>query len=333
MTETIENKLEWTAATHLIHEAQRILIVTHVYPDGDAIGSMLGLANALRRMGKHVDTAVDEGVPKFLDFLDNSEKVYAKLTTASWDVMVSVDASDEERSGMVGAYGRKHSQHVINLDHHATNTFFGDVHLVMVDAVSATEIVFRWLDHMELLPLNRAIAFPLLTGLVTDTMGFRTSNVKADTFGIAQQLMTFGASITEVTARTLDKKNYQTLQLWSRVLQSMQLDKQVISVTIKLDDLASVGLRDVSDSGLVGLLNQVDEAMVAVIFTEVHGGKVKVSLRSKRGFDVGTVAMTLGGGGHKQASGTTISGTVDEVREKVMPYLYKAVSEGRLIIA
>lgn len=328
-----ESRLQWVEATQLVQDAKRILIVTHVHPDGDAIGSMMGLANALRQMGKHVDVSVDDGVPKSLSFIPGSDTIYAKLTSGKWDLMISVDSSDEERTGQVGSYGRHHCKNVINLDHHITNIFFGDVYLVMVDAVSATEVVFKWLEYMNLLPLNRDIALPLLTGLVTDTMGFRTSNVKAETLGIAQKLMDFGASITEVTARTLDSKSYQALQLWGKAFQSMQLDDQIVSVNITLQDLADIGVKDVSDSGLVGLLNQINEAMVAVIFTEVHDEKVKVSLRSKRGYDVGSVAMALGGGGHKQASGATISGTMDSVREKVMPLLRQAVREGELIIA
>ncbi|MEO0562304.1 MAG: bifunctional oligoribonuclease/PAP phosphatase NrnA, partial [Chloroflexota bacterium] len=304
----------------------------HVNPDGDAIGSMMALTNALRERGKHVDAAVDDGVPSYLSYIDGSDTIYPKLTSEKWDLMISVDSSDEERTGTVGAYGREHVTQVINLDHHVTNTFFGDAHLVKVDAVSATEVVYLWLKHMEV-ELTKSVATPLLTGLVTDTMGFRTSNVLPETFGIAQDLMHAGASITEVTARTLDSKPYHAIRLWSQVLQSVSLDGQVISVNITQSDLKTVGLKDISDSGLVGLLNQVNEAMIAVIFMELEDGKVKLSLRSKRGYDVGSVAMGLGGGGHTQASGATIDGSLDAARERVLPLLQAAAEDGELIIA
>jgi phosphoesterase RecJ-like protein len=247
-------------------------------------------------------------------------------------VMVSTDASDEERTGAVGAYGRAHAKHVINLDHHMTNLFFGDAFLVKVDAVSATEVVLRWLKHMDH-PLTKDIAVALLTGLVTDTMGFRTSNVTAETLGMAQELMQSGASITEVTARTLDSKPYRAFKLWSGALQSLSLDDQVVSVNITQEDMKAAGVTDVSDAGLVGMLNQVNEAMIAVIFMEAEGKRVKLSFRAKNGYDVGSVAVNIGGGGHRQASGATVEGTLDEVRERVMPLLKQAVADGELIIA
>ena len=329
---TAENRLEWDKATQLVQDAERILVVTHISPDGDAIGSMMGIVNALRAMGKTVDAAVDEGTPAFLSFIDGSETVHAKLESGDWDVMISSDASDEERTGAVGAYGRAHSKHVINLDHHVTNLFFGDAYIVKVDAVSSTEVVWLWLKHMGV-TLTRDIAVALLTGLATDTMGFRTSNVTAETFGIAQDLMQAGASITEVTARTLDSKPYRSFKLWAGALQSLALDGQVVSVNITQDDMKNASVTDVSDAGLVGLLNQVNEAMIAVIFMEAEGKRVKLSFRSKNGYDVGSVAMALGGGGHRQASGATVEGTLEEVRERVMPMLQKAAEDGELIIA
>src|SRR5690606_489941 len=129
--------------------------------------------------------------------------VQDELKSGEWDLMISVDASDEERTGQVGVYGRGHSQKVINLDHHATNTMFGDIYLVMPTAVSATEVVFHWLNHIGH-AITIEVAVPLLTGLVTDTLGFRTSNVTSDTLGIAMKLMAVGASLHEITARTLD---------------------------------------------------------------------------------------------------------------------------------
>lgn len=329
---SIENRLEWAKATQLVQDAKRILVVTHVSPDGDAIGSMMAITNALRAQGKTVDAAVDEGLPSFLSFIAGGQTIQPRLSEGEWDVMISTDASDEERTGAVGAFGRAHAKQVINLDHHMTNLFFGDVFLVMVDAVSSTEVALRWLKHMGV-PLNRDIAVALLTGLVTDTMGFRTSNVTAETLGIAQELMQAGASITEVTARTLDSKPYRAFKLWSGALQSLSLDDQIVSVNITQADMKAAGVTDVSDAGLVGMLNQVNEAMIAVIFMETDNKRVKMSMRAKNGYDVGSVAVSIGGGGHRQAAGATVDGTLDEVRERVMPMLKKAVADGELIIA
>lgn len=322
------NKLDWDAATALVQDAKTILIVTHVKPDGDAIGSMLGLANALRAAGKQVDAAVDDGTPKYLSFMPGADKVYAKITVGKWDVMISVDASDEARTGMVGAYGRNNSKAIVNLDHHATNTMFGDAHLISETAVSATEVIYHWLQHMGTPPTTPDVAMPLLTGLVTDTMGFRISSVRAETLGVAQALMSTGVSLHDIITRTLESKPFHVLKLWGLALGSIQLDGQVVSVNITAADLKTANMDEASDSGLVSLLNQIDEARVAVIFFELPDEKVKLSMRSKQGYDVGAVALALGGGGHKQASGATISGTLEAARERVLPMLQAAVAQG-----
>jgi phosphoesterase RecJ-like protein len=326
------NKLQWSEATEAVNAASSILAVTHLNPDGDAIGSLLGLVNALRERGKNVVAVVDGGVPEFLQYIPGQESVLSKLNAGEWELMISLDSSDNERTGEAGIYGRAHSSKIINLDHHPTNTLFGDIFLVLPEAVSAAEIVYRWLDYMQH-PLSREVAVPLLTGMVTDTMGFRTSNVKAETLGIAQQLMAAGASLTEVMARTLLSTSYSTVELWKRSLPSTQLDGAVISADVTQADLRAARILEATDAGLVSFLNTVDEAMIAVVFKELPDGRVEISLRSKPGFDVGSVAFSLGGGGHKQASGATIAGPLEAAHQRVLPLLHDAVGAGKLVIA
>jgi phosphoesterase RecJ-like protein len=326
------NKLQWSEATEAVNAASSILAVTHLNPDGDAIGSLLGLVNALRERGKNVVAVVDGGVPEFLQYIPGQETVLSKLESGDWELMISLDSSDNERTGEAGVYGRAHSGKIINLDHHPTNTLFGDIYLVMPEAVSAAEIVYRWLEYMQH-PLSRDVALPLLTGMVTDTMGFRTSNVRAETLGIVQQLMAAGASLTEVMARTLMSTPYSTVELWKRSLPSAQLDGAVISADVRQQDLQAAHILEATDAGLVSFLNTVDEAMIAVVFKELADGRVEISLRSKPGFDVGSVAFSLGGGGHKQASGATIAGPLEAARLRVLPLLHEAVAAGKLVIA
>ncbi|MFZ4813022.1 MAG: DHH family phosphoesterase [Phototrophicaceae bacterium] len=332
MTNLTTNKLDFEQASRLVQSANRILLVTHLNPDGDALGSLLGLANALWAQGKTLDAAVDDGVYKSLSFLPNSQKVYPKLTVGDWDLMISLDASDEVRTGHVGEYGRKHSKQVINVDHHVTNTLFGDTHLVMVDAVSTTQIVFEWLQFMKLPIEEPLVALPLLTGLVTDTLGFRTSNVTARTLEIAHHLMKAGASLTEIMTRTLENKSYAVIQLWAEVLPSVKLQQGVISIDILYKQFHNNPAEESTTGSLVGLLNQVEEARIAAIFQETQDGKVKLSLRSKHGYNVGEVAFTLGGGGHTQAAGVTLAEPMAAARERVMPMLFKAVADGEWII-
>lgn len=327
------SKTEWSKSTRLVDEAERILIVTHLSPDGDALGSLLGLGNALRVLGKTVDLALDDGVPDFLEFLPGADTVKSKLTVGEWDVMISVDASDEVRTGKVGEFGRSRSKKVINLDHHGTNTLFGDVIMVNSLAVSASEVIFRWLEEMDF-AFTSAVATPLLTGLVTDTLGFRTSNVTADTLAIAQTLMENGASLTEITERTLDTKSFLVVNLWKTAMATVELHEGgVVAANVTQQALKKAGLHEMTDGGLVGFLIKVNEAMISVVFKELADNKIELSLRSKPGFDVGSVAFALGGGGHTQAAGATIEGPLEEARKRVLPLLTQAAKKGKLIIA
>jgi bifunctional oligoribonuclease and PAP phosphatase NrnA len=322
---------QWQAATDAINAASSIVIVTHISPDGDAIGSALGLANGLIALGKQVTIADDDPVPDFLQFLPGAALFRRELTQGEWDVFISTDASDEIRTGKAAEYARTHSQTIINLDHHVTNTMFGDIHLVVHSAVSATEIVFDWWQHAGI-ELSREIAMPLLAGLVTDTIGFRVSSVSARTLQIAQELMLAGASLTEITQRTLDSRTYKEVELWKRALPSVEMDGAIIYGTVRLEDVAASNMQEVSDGGLVSFLNQVNEAMVAAVFKEQHNNRVELSFRSKPGFDVSVVAFALGGGGHKQAAGATVTGSLAEVQARVLPLLQNAVAQGKLRI-
>jgi phosphoesterase RecJ-like protein len=247
--------------------------------------------------------------------------------------MISVDSSDEERTGKCGAYGRLHSKTVINIDHHATNMMFGNIHLVDPTAVSATEVIFQLLKTMNF-KFSPEVATPLLTGLVTDTLGFRTNNVKPDTLLIAHELMGYGASLTEITARTLGNKSFLAVNLWKYALATVQLHEGgVISAEITQESLKRAGLNDLTDSGLVGFLVKVNEAMISVVFKETIDGRIEISLRSKPGFDVSAVALSLGGGGHQQASGATIDGPMESAKKRVLPLLRNCAKEGKLVIA
>ncbi len=329
---TLTISVDMAAATQAVNQAESILIVTHVSPDGDAYGSMLALAEALRNAGKRVDCAVDGGATDFTSFLAGNDQVRGKLTEGEWDLMISVDASDEERTGEVGAYGRQHSKQVINLDHHKTNTGFGDIHVVDVAAVSATEVVYRWLRWMER-PITAAVAQPLLTGLVTDTLGFRTSNVTADTLAVAQDLMQAGASLTLVTERMLDSRSYQVVSLWKEALASVKLHEGgVIVAQVTQENIKKAGLADITDGGLVGFLIKVNEAMIALVLKENEDGRVEISMRSKPGYDVAGVALEVGGGGHAQAAGATIDGPLEAAQKRVLPLLKKAARKGKLAI-
>ena len=242
-------------------------------------------------------------------------------------LLVSVDADREDRAGEVGVLGLSRCNSVINLDHHISNTGFGDIQLVMPAAASSTEVVYYWLQHMEL-PLTPEVMQPLLTGLVTDTLGFRTSNVTPQTLRVALELVEAGVSLYDVMARTLESRPWRDLLLWRRGLQSLTMEDGVVSAQISAEDSALAGTWPGEDGGLVNQMRATNEARIAVVFRELEDGQVSLSIRSKPPYDVASVAQELGGGGHAQAAGATVAGPLAAAQARVLPLLREAVIMG-----
>ncbi len=322
--------IDLDAAGVALRASRRILIVTHTRPDGDAIGSLLGLGNALRAAGRNVHCAVDGGVPAFLQFLPGADTVHAELQDPCADLLIMVDVNAVDRAGKVGALGMTGCRQVINLDHHISNTGFGDIQLVMPAAVSTTEVVYYWLQAMEL-PLTATVAQPLLTGLVTDTLGFRTSNVTAQTLQLALALMDAGVSLPDTVARALEGRSWRDLLLWQRGLRSLALEDGVMSAHVSLEDSAQVGTEPGEDADLVNQMRATDEARIAIVYRELEDGRISLSLRSKPPWDVARVAQGLGGGGHAQAAGATIAGPLAAARSLVAPLLSEALRAGNAV--
>lgn len=318
---------KWNDSTSAVQQASSILIVTHVNPDGDAIGSLLGLTIGLREIGKVVDAAVDGGVPDYLRYLPQQETIVSDLKQGQWDLMISVDASDEERTGESGDYGRAHSSKVVNLDHHATNTMFGNFHIVEPSAVSATEIVYDWLQTFTQ-SISKDVATALLTGLVTDTMGFRTSHVVPRTLEVAHALMMCGAPLVDIINRTMVSKPVSHLLLWKHVFPSVEYNDGIASAVVTMPDVQAVALDEMTDAGLVSTLVAGDEVKIAVVFKVLDEQKVELSLRAKVGYDIASVAFALGGGGHKPAAGATVNGSLAEVKARIMPMLQTVIQKG-----
>jgi phosphoesterase RecJ-like protein len=324
--------MEWTKAGDLVARARDILVLTHVGPDGDAIGSMTGLAHGLRNMGKRVSMAVDGGVPPELSFLPGSEVVFPELTDLTVDLVIAVDCGDASRMGKVGQVAFQSGAPLINLDHHRTNTMFGTANLVDTATVAASEGVLDWLDRMGV-AIDVETAFCLLTGIVTDTIGFRTDNVTSTTFGKAQKLMACGAPLSEIVQRTVNRMSYAELQLWSIVLSTVHLEDHIIWVIITRDMYERAGLTGHDDGGLVSKLIQVDEAYISVVFKQKVDGAIEIGFRGVPGFDTANVAVALGGGGHKLASGATVREPLETLVPRVIEMLKTEIRSGKPVVA
>lgn len=324
----ISTEPQWRQAAEAIAGAQRILTVSHIAPDGDAIGSLLGIRSYLLSQGKEVTSAIDGGVPPELKFVPGSDAILPRINSGNFDVMIALDSSDRERTGSAGTYGMAHSRRVINLDHHPTNTGYGDIHLIVPTAVAATEIVFDFLFFLRW-DMQPDAAYALLTGLVTDTQGFRISATSSRTLEIAQKLMAAGAPLSKIMQNTLNRRTFAELALWRRALGSVRLDNGLVYAAITQEDVRQAGLGRPGDGGLVSYLVTLEEACVSVVFKELPNAEVEVSFRAKPGYDVASLALSLGGGGHKLASGCTLAGSLEAARARVLPLAHHVVADGK----
>jgi len=307
----------------LLSNARRLLIITHIDPDGDAIGSLLGLGLALEKMGKKVTMGCQDPVPRRFLYLLGSGRV-VPYPMGSFDVVVALDASDLRRLGKAYSPELYGELPLINIDHHVTNPGFGTLNWVDPKAAATAQIILELIEGMGA-PLEPDVATCLLNGIVTDTRGFRTANTTPQTLEAVLRLQKAGAELGHVMEHALNRRPLGALRLWAHLLNHVRLEDRIIWAEKPRRLLEELGLEDDSDYGLINFMVGVEEADVAVIFSEKPDGEIDVSMRSVPGVDVSKVAAKLGGGGHPQAAGCRLKGTFQEVRDKVLGELKRAL--------
>jgi phosphoesterase RecJ-like protein len=322
------------AVVRFIRDARKVMVITHVSPDGDAIGSLLGLGWALRWLGKEYTLACADPVPRRFTYLPGSEAivtgpepVLSPAEVGEYDLVISLDCADLDRLGT--AYDESLAGlPLINVDHHMTNTHFGIVNWVDTGVASAAEMVLDLAESLGV-PLDSDIALCLLNGIVTDTRGFRIPNTPPRTMRAVLKLMEAGAQLPKVTDHVFNQRPFSDVCLWAKALSGLQLDGRIIWSQITRTMRQECAFSENGDAGLVNFLGTVDEADVAIVFIEKDDGRIKVEMRSVPGVDVSAVALNLGGGGHPQAAGCTLDGNLNEVRDKVLTAVKETLSKSK----
>jgi phosphoesterase RecJ-like protein len=285
------------AVRQIFASAQKFIVVSHIRPDGDAVGSLLGLSNSLRAAGKEVQSVLADGVPASFKHLAGAKEVQ-RQTSGPADITVVLDCSDMGRTG--NALGDIVPD--LNIDHHITNLNFARVNMVYPEMVATSAILGKYLASWGL-SINEAVAKPLLSGLVSDTLGFRTPNVKPEDLRLAADLMEAGATnLSDLYQRALSRRSFEGVRYWGAGLSHIQRNGRMIWTSLSIADRQESGYAGNDDADLINILQNVDESTIAVIFVEQPNGKVKVSWRAQPGFDVSALALSFGGGGHAAAA-------------------------------
>jgi phosphoesterase RecJ-like protein len=317
-----------TEVVELLRGGRRFVLLAHLYPDGDVLGSQLGLGLALREVGRSATFACRHPVPDPYHFLPGADQVQQwKEGRGEYDVVVTLDCPDPGRVGGLLDGLRQPGARVLNIDHHGDNRRYGDVNWIQPGAAATGEMVYTLLEPAGL-PLTAAVAINLYTAVVTDTGSFRYSNTTPETFRIAARLVEAGADPAAVAIELYETRHLAGLHLLGRILQQVETSSEGTMAWVVIDrsQAASPDLLEAED--FITYPRSLRTAKVAVLFREL-AGEVKVSMRAKGEVNVARIAARFGGGGHPNAAGVVLSGSLADARAAVLTAVREAIAEIR----
>jgi phosphoesterase RecJ-like protein len=304
-----------------LQAAHSVLVTSHIRPDGDAIGSSLGLALALLDAGKQVQVVLSDGLPASFSHLPGGNLIKTRAE-GTFDLIVCVDCSDLKRVGK--ALDGYRTPDIV-IDHHSTNGAFGILNLIDPEAVATASVLMRYLRSWGF-NITAPIADNLMTGLVTDTLGFRTANTTPECLRQAAELIELGADMSTLYFLSLVRRTFPAAKYWGKGLNSLQLSDRIVWTSLTLADRNTSGYTGNDDADLINVVSSIEDADIAIIFVEQNENNTKISWRGlKSGIDVARIAQQFNGGGHKAAAGADVSGSLDEIRQRVLDITREAL--------
>ncbi|MCX7883925.1 MAG: bifunctional oligoribonuclease/PAP phosphatase NrnA [Caloramator sp.] len=303
---------------HILKDYNDFAIVSHVSPDGDSIGSMLGLFNTLKDFGKSVDLFVDDILPEKYSFLTGFEHIKRYNTGSKYSCLIILDCGDVDRLGELKSLLNS-SDIIINIDHHISNTLFGDINYVDSNASSVGEIIYQILK-INGYNISKNTAMCLYTSILTDTGGFKYSNTTSMTFNIVADLINTGINFSDIYSKIYDSRTLSQTKLLGKVLSTLEIyyDNKVAVLTMPYKLLDECNAKEKDADEFINFARNIDTVEVGVFIKEVNDLKCRVSLRSKNYVDVSKIASYFSGGGHIRAAGCTIEGSISEVKNKIL---------------
>jgi bifunctional oligoribonuclease and PAP phosphatase NrnA len=316
---TVKSSVVLTGIVEMLEKHRTFCVVGHMRPDGDCIGSQLALALALRGRGKRVVCWNEDAVPQKLAFLDGEGLFAQPVPGGKFDCVVAADCASYERLGRAGeALGRRRV--LINIDHHQSNTQYGDLNWVESGLPSTGELVYRLLKFAGW-PVTPAIADCLYTAISTDTGSFQYSSTLPETYAVAGQLVKLGANVARICEIVYQSFPLSRVRLLRHVYNSFRLahGDRTAYVWLRKADYVRAGAHSDDSEGLIDHIRAIEPVVVACVFEEMEPELTRVSLRSKNpGIRVNEILAPLGGGGHYAAAGARIKGRPAHVQRLVL---------------
>ncbi len=318
--------IDVTAFHEAIKNNNSFVITSHIDPDGDSIGSILALTLALLKKGKKAVPVVNDDIPKKYEFLPGSNLI-TKGISDNYDALVAVDSSDIERLGFRKELD-KYTNVVINIDHHKSNTRFGNLNIVDSNASSAGEIIYKLLNGKT--EIDYDIALNLFTSIVTDTGSMRYSNTTSLTLRILADLVDKGVKPNYVSRQVFEKRSIGSINLLKLALDTLELsaDNKVASIYITKEMLEITGALEEDIDGIINYAREIEGVEVAVLFREKEESLTKVGFRSNEWIDVSKIAEKFNGGGHLRAAGCIVEIPLEKARKIVLNTVGMYIMEG-----
>ena len=304
--------------------ANRILISSHVNPDGDALGSTLALTHALRKLGKEVLPLLTDGVPEIYRWMPGAELVQRTTDRRDFDVAVVCDAGVLPRVGRSIMPVVESARILVDIDHHVADGPFGDIRILDSRAAATAELVWPLLKRLSRASardlIDTDVALCLMAGLITDTGSFRFPNVTPYSFELAAKFQRLGAEPAPINELVFETRSYASIKLLGRALDSLQVtpDGCVAWAHVTAEDLEEFNATDAETEGVVNHVRAIKGVQVGILFREMPGNQVRISLRAREGADVNKIANAFGGGGHRLAAGCSVAPPLVEAERVVV---------------
>jgi phosphoesterase RecJ-like protein len=295
-----------------IRQKNDFVVTSHVDPDGDAVGSQLAMASLLKEIGKRVVILSEKAVPRKYQFLPSVREVVTELPAAfECQAAVVLDCASIKRLGKIAPY--LDGKFLINIDHHPTNMYFGNVNWVVPGASSTSELIYRVIEEMGV-TVGEERATCLYVGILTDTGGFRFPNTTSDSLRIASALVEQGADPSIIATQVYLNRSMDEVLLLSKVLATVEVHSGIGTMCLTRSMVKDM---KVNTEGFSDHVLQLKNVEVGALFKELDG-RVKVSLRSRGEIDVSMLAREFGGGGHETAAACLVTGKLSEVKRKIL---------------
>ncbi len=319
----VEENKTLTDISEKIKEAQNIAIFTHESPDGDAIGSTLSVYLALKQIGKEAKMYIPE-YSRLFNFLPGASEIKNKLDDEEFDLAISVDCANLKR--LVGKEYFENAKETIVIDHHESNDMYGDINYVDSAAPACAQILVSILQYYNV-EITQELGTTLLTGIITDTGGFKHQGITPETFEFAAELLRKGVDVSTLYSKVLETRTRANFELSKRVSERMEFleDGKIAFTYITKQDEIETNAEPGDHEGLVEIARSIEGVEVSVFIRQRDDEEYyKVSMRSKNNINVSDICYLFGGGGHIRAAGCLIKGDVEKVKEKIIKETKKA---------